>query len=43
MGKDLERRNSFILVAADCPIETGTPPPTRDGKATIASIHYELL
>jgi len=40
---DLDRRDSFILVSADCPARIGTPPPTRDGKVTIASIQYELL
>jgi len=35
--------DTFILVAADCPQETGTAPPMRGDKPTVAMLEYELL
>lgn len=34
---------TFIVVAADCPVETAVTPTPRGGKPTIATIQYELL
>lgn len=35
--------NTFIAVAEDCPVHSGTVPVARAGKTSIASIQYELL
>ncbi len=35
--------NTFIAVAEDCRATTGEVPPSRAGKATVASIQYEML
>ncbi|AMV36470.1 DUF6157 family protein [Planctomyces sp. SH-PL62] len=36
-------RKTFVLVAADCPVERGTEPPARGANPTVARIQYELL
>ncbi|QBI20225.1 hypothetical protein ER308_12040 [Egibacter rhizosphaerae] len=36
-------KETFILVAADCPVETAVTPQPRGGKPTIATIQHELL
>jgi hypothetical protein len=35
--------DTFILVADDCPEETGIVPPLRGSKPTVAALEYELL
>ncbi len=35
--------NTFILVAEDCPVATGTVPPLRGAKPTVASRQFKLL
>ena len=39
----MELKNTFVLVAEDCPATTGIVPSERGGKPTIASLEYELL
>lgn len=36
-------RNTFIVVAEDCPVEAGTVPPLNEAKRTIASLQYEMV
>lgn len=36
-------RNTFILVADDCPVTEGAAPVPKAGKPTIASLAYDLL
>lgn len=36
-------RNAFIAVAEDCPSVVGTVPQPRAGRATVATIEYELI
>lgn len=36
-------RNTFILVADDCPVQVGEIPPRRGNKITIARTLYEIL
>lgn len=43
MPGDLNYRNAFISVAADCPVAHGTVPPERGGKPTVAAIQFALL
>lgn len=35
--------DTFIEVAEDCPVATGTPPPSKESKKSIAEQQYELL
>lgn len=39
---DLNYYDTFITVAADCPVETGTEPPDKKGGKTKPSIEFEL-
>lgn len=44
MTKDKTIRNTFVLVAPDCPVERGVEPSTKPGgKATLHEIQYRLL
>lgn len=36
-------RDTFILIAEDCPAGQGTLPLPRGGKPTVASLEYEIL
>lgn len=36
-------RNTFILIADDCPVQVGEIPPMRGNKITIARTLYEIL
>ncbi|WP_165248835.1 DUF6157 family protein [Paludisphaera soli] len=36
-------RNTFVLVATDCPAGRGKPPVARGEKPTVASLQHELL
>jgi hypothetical protein len=35
--------NTFVLVAPDCPVASAEVPAPRGGKATVATLQYELL
>lgn len=35
--------STFITVADDCPVSTGTAPPVRGDKPSVAVLQYELL
>ena len=35
--------NSFIEIAADCPVQFGEKPPQRGTKKSVANLQYELL
>lgn len=35
--------STFIAVAGDCPVTRSHPPQPRNGKATVASMQYEML
>jgi hypothetical protein len=35
--------NTFVVVAADCPVSEGVIPPSRGGRPTVAGIQYGLL
>lgn len=39
----LDVRNTFVLVADDCPATAGEVPPGRGGGPSVAAIQYELL
>jgi len=36
-------RDTFVLVADDCPAAASEPPPLREGPKTLARLQYELL
>ncbi len=36
-------RDTFILIAEDCPLQAGTVPQPRADKPTVASLEYEFL
>lgn len=35
--------STFISVAGDCPVSAGEPPQPRGGKATVATVQYDML
>lgn len=35
--------NTLIEVAEDCPISSGTVPPTKEGNPSVARLQYEML
>ncbi len=35
--------NTFIEVAEDCPVDTGTIPPVKANKLTIANLQYDMI
>lgn len=35
--------NTFISVAADCPVTSAEMPPRSDGKLTIANQHFDMI
>ena len=36
-------RNTFIEVAEDCPVRKAELPPKKDGKITVANMHFDLI
>ncbi len=36
-------KNTFIVIAEDCPAIKGEVPPTKDEKPTVAALQYEIL
>jgi len=36
-------RDTFILIAEDCPVGQGIPPQPRGGKPTVALLEHEIL
>lgn len=41
--KDHNYFNTFITVAEDCPVDRAKVPAPRGGKATVATMQYEML
>lgn len=35
--------NAFIAIAEDCPVESGTIPPVKGDKSSIANLQYDML
>lgn len=35
--------NTFIEVAEDCPVSSGTVPPAKEGSPSVARLQYEML
>jgi hypothetical protein len=35
--------NTFILIADDCPVSAGAPPPVKSGTVTAANIQFDLI
>ena len=41
--KTTNYRNTFILIAEDCPVSKSEIPQKKSGKDTVASIQYEMI